>query len=167
MGDATELKSESQSSQEQSSLVGKAVKILSYPLAALSGFWAAKVSVHNSAYNTAKSLGAFDDILESATPKSKMDIKEGVQGIIDTAECYRRSIVNKLSYQKLADERMEKIGLDSFAKKWNYMAKANKQDAVLIGMTVFGVAIGALLTMSNSKTLNNLFSKDSSQEQKR
>ena len=96
-----------------------------------------------------------------------MDIKEGVKGIIDTAECYKRSIVNKLSYQKLADERMEKIGLDSFAKKWNYMAKANKQDAVLIGMTVFGVAIGALLTMSNSKTLNNLFSKDSSQEQKR
>lgn len=145
--------------------VSRLIKWLTYPIAAVSGFWAANVSVHNNAYNTAKTLGAFDDILDVATPKSISDLHQGVVGKISTAECYARSIENKLNYQKLADERMAKIGLDSFRSKWNYMAKANKQDAVLIGMTVFGIAIGALFAISESKTLNNLISsekKDSS-----
>jgi hypothetical protein len=144
--------------QENPTTFNKIMKAVGYPVAAISGLWATKVSVHNNAYNTAKKLGAFDDILEKTTPESRSQIKDLINNAIPTEEYITKSLQSKAAYQAAADERLELMGLNTFKNKWDYMAKASKQDAVLIGLTVSGIAIGAWLSIANNKSLSNLFS---------
>lgn len=149
--------------EQSGGIASRLLRVLAYPIAAISGYWAADVSAHNSAYNTAKSLGAFDDILAVSTPRSRLEIQELITDKIATKEFWSKALASKSEYQIKADERMYKMGLRGFRSKWDYMAKANRQDAILVGMTVAGIAIGALLTMAESKAINNLFGSDDRQ----
>jgi hypothetical protein len=141
-------------------LFNRVLKMAAYPAAALSGFWATSVNVHNSAYNKAKALGAFDDILETATTRSKSEVEARRKGQISLEEFSEKWPKSKLAFQEAAEARMKYMGLDSFKNKWKYMAKESKQEAVLVGLTVTGIAIGALLTIANSKTVGNLFGSE-------
>jgi hypothetical protein len=166
MADTTQITATSQVSDD-SSLANQALKVIAYPIAGLSGLWAASISVTNSAYETARKLHAFDDILQKVTPKSEADIQDCIHGVIDSKENFDRAIKSKLEYHSAVNARMKKLGLDSFERKWDYVAKASKEDAALKGMTASGVAIGALLTIANSKLVSKIFSGHHEREQER
>jgi len=137
----------------KSTTFGKLLHIVAYPIAAISGIWAANASVHNHAYDMAKKLGAFDDLLAKATPKSKCDAHELLAGKITTDEYVARSAKIKETWQVEGLKRMEELGLNSFSRKWKYMARAARQETILTSLTAAGIAIGALLTIADSKNV--------------
>ena len=150
--------------QENPNAFSRALKVIAYPFALVAGFWATNVRVHNSAYNVARTLKGFEDILGQETPKSEKEMAQRIAGELEKDEFFSRAINNRLSYTKAATERMEHLGLDSFYKKWRYIAEESKQVAIIEGLTISGIAIGALLTMANSKRLTTLFSRKHTEE---
>jgi len=152
--------------REEDGIVSKILRVIAFPVAAMTGFFAARTSVHNSAYNQAKMLGAFDDILSEATPKSRADIQELVNHTIDTAEYLKRSAKIKSAYQAVGDVRMKELGLSNFVRKWKYMAKADQQVVTRAGLAAAGVTLGALLSIADSKLFTRLFSSHSKKDSK-
>lgn len=153
-------------SQEESGIMPRILRVIAVPVALITGFFAARTSVHNSAYNQAKMLGAFDDILSKSTPESRADIQELINHTIDKTEFLKRSMKTKTAYFVAGNARMEEMGLTNFVKKWNYMARADRQVVARSGLAGVGVTLGALLTISDSKALSKLFSTYSKKDSK-
>jgi hypothetical protein len=155
----TPAKKENTTTPDSPSLYQRVMKLLAYPVAIASGYWAASTRVHNDAYNQAKRLGVFNDVLKDMTPKSEAVVQNRIDNKITVEKFTHDSMELKGEYQRLADARLKHVGLDTFRKKWNYMEKSSKQVAIIEGLTVFGIAIGAMLTMGESKALSKIFSK--------
>jgi len=165
MSDPNEPAVPTEKSQE-SSTASKVLNGIAYPAAIGVGYWNANITAHNSAYRQAKGLGMFDDILATSTPETKKDVKEAVDHVIDKVEFKKRWTKTKAAYQEAGFKRMDELGLDSFKEKWNYMAREGKQMTVRNGLAGFGIALGALLSIANSKTLDKVLSGKSDTQQR-
>lgn len=154
--------------EKKPGLASKVLLVATYPIAALVGWWSAMVTAHSGAYNTAKSLGAFDDILATATPKSRADIQEFVAGNINQKEFWRRAMESKKAYQTAAHARMDDMGLiKNLRNKWRYMPKANRDSVVKSGLASAGITLGALLSVAESRILDKIFPQSSKEEAQR
>jgi hypothetical protein len=146
--------------------ISKVLKWAGYPLAAISGYLVARNSVREDAYDTAKRFGVFDDILKEYKPINETNVKARLAGEITQEEFLARSAMTKTGYSKAASERLEHMGIGEFPEMWNYIRRGSKQRAVIEGMTVAGIAIGAWLTIANSKPFASLFAKDDEQHER-
>jgi hypothetical protein len=152
--------------QEKEPVLNKALKIAAIPIGALTGFWTASTTAHDNAYNTALRGGAFDDLIAKTKPKRQADVEALLNGSIGTEEYWQRALKNKADWHAVGFPRMKKLGLTNFWRKWRYMSLDGKPAVIQQGLTISGITIGALLSIANSKLLNDLFfgSKDSEKE---
>lgn len=139
----------------------KALKLLGFPIAAISGYWSGSVSIRNSAYDNAKEHGLFDDFhssshdsMKNIGAKARQAISEGKPFDILT-----ESVPLHTMRDAQIAERLEKVGLGNFEKQWKFTSRYQKQNALLNGLTVAGIAIGAIFSMAHSKAVQKLFTK--------
>ena len=138
----------------------RVIKFLAYPFSLAAGLLVTHTSVRDSAYQKAKKRGGFCDIEETFGNEHSHDLALRLNERISKEEFLERSISNKVRHSHAVQEQMEKLGIAGFTSKWNYINRGNKQKAIIEGLTVGGIAIGAILTIANSKSLTQLFSKD-------
>lgn len=134
----------------------RVTRFLTIPAGLWSGIWSMRQTVHNRAYETSKALGAYDDILAVMTPKSQENMSNLLAGNINTEEFWKRSMKLKAEFQHLGDERSKSIGLTSFLHKWQYMPRSAKQEAIINGITVSSVVVGAMIALSANKSFSEL-----------
>ena len=160
--------------------LNRALKIAAYPIAGLSGLLVAANDLHGSAYKKAQSVLG-DPFFGKIHAKHKPLYKAN-------AEQYERRDKGGVVLTKFFDEEMriknlhspavgmkmkelgfseEFFGLKDIVHKWKYVNRGSKQQAVVNGMTVAGIAIGALLTMAGSKTLIEMFSGKEEKDQEK
>jgi hypothetical protein len=137
-------------------------KYSSYPVALLSGLWVFEREVHDMVYQNLKRYHAFDDILAKLEPLNKSNIQSRIHNDIPKEGFLLRSLGTKSAYSKAVGERMAHMGLgDSlkdFPAKWGYIDKrSGRRAAITQGLTAFGISIGAMLTIANSKSLIDYF----------
>lgn len=146
--------------EEKPGLFGKVLKWAGYPVAAVSGYLVTRTAVNEETYETAKRFGVFDDILKEYRPLNDVNVKARMADEISQSEFLARSAITKAGYSKAASKRLEHMGVSEFPEMWNYIRRGARQRAVIEGMTVAGIAIGAWLTIANSKPFASLFAKD-------
>ncbi len=162
-------KNSTASQDNTTSVIGKTLKVLAYPIAAGIGFVVAKTKIEDHTYDELKKRGAFKDIQDEHA-QTLSDIVENAaeQAIRDNkpTNILKATAAEHASYTNLVKERLKGFKLDSLVNKYNYINKSDRQRAVLDGFTSSGIAIGAILAIGNSKTLTHLFSKHSPESNK-
>ncbi len=146
--------------------VAKAIKVIAMPIAAASGYWVAARRIYVNAYDNAKEHGLFRDLING-------ERKQGMERIGAKAVAAAKA---KTEYEILEEsipfhkvhtdkvlERFKDVGLGSTRKRWGFLRTDQKQAAIIEFMTVAGIAIGALLTVANNKTISHLFSNEQEQ----
>jgi len=137
--------------------INRMIKIVAYPISLAAGFLVTNTSVRDSAYQKAKKRGGFDDIEIKFGGKDRQDLVLKNSQLITQEEWLERAIKNKLSHSAAVQEKMEELGINRFASKWKYINRGNKQKAIIDGLTVAGISIGAILTIANTKSLTEFF----------
>lgn len=150
--------------QEKTSLLEKAVRLFAFPIAGISGLWAGHVSLRSSTKNTAKDFGVFARIDKERIPVSTATTMKRLAGETSVAEFLAEDAANKAEYTRQVGVELEKLGLNKTANQWKYVSQISKQRAVIEGMTVAGIAVGALLTITESKLLSRMFTHNKDQE---
>jgi len=159
-------------------IFNKILKVVAYPVAAISGLWVAGREVHNGVYQKASSVEGnpiFGDIRSQFKPQYTKNAEEAVSGAISKEVFLANEFAIKTEHSRAIGERLEKIGFSNrnqgfgfknFAAKWKYVNNGTKQSAIIQGLTVSGIAIGAMLTIANSKSIIDYFAKDKDKDEK-
>jgi hypothetical protein len=148
---------------DEPGLLSKALKALSVPIGAVSGYIVTRINIRHSAYENAKNHNMFKDITGSGTKREQAMhvIGEAVIGAEKTGkqfEVLAQSIPLHADYQKAFTKRMETAKLGTFLKQWKFTSSFQQQNAVINGLTVAGVAIGAIYAIASSKMIQHAFS---------
>jgi hypothetical protein len=169
------------------SLLSKALKIIAFPIAAVSGWLVGKIHVQNAAYDNARFMNAFFDIKDDVKEKKTIEVvaqevveKEGyhtqLKKLVKTAveekviakpgtiDIYELTQDLRTENKALVTERMEKIGLGTLRKQWKFNMHYQRRDAIINSLTVAGIAIGAILSIANMKAVQHLFSKQEAEQ---
>jgi hypothetical protein len=149
---------------DDSSFLSKLLRFVAFPVAGVSGYYASLTEVRNKAHQVARQTGVLDDIDPLWEAQRKANAKLRVEGAITETEHLLRDRVNRAGHRAALDARMEYMGLGGFLPKLNYISRSSKQRALIDGMTVAGISLGALLTIANSKSITTLFSDDTAEE---
>jgi hypothetical protein len=162
----------------ESSLLSKALKVVSLPVAAISGYIVTSINIRHSAYENAKDHGMFKDLSgsykdakgnEVITPRQEAMHALGekvmaAEKIGQRVDVLAESIPLHANYGKSFTKRMETAKLGSFVKQWRFTSPFQQQNALINGLTVAGVAIGAILSIANMKTIQHAFSSQDAEK---
>lgn len=157
--------------REKMPWVNRIISIAAYPIAGISGIWVAANELHNAAYQKAKGLDGnphFGEIQKLYDGKYVDIAKKFEDGLLNTQQRLTAEWAVKKEYSKAVGGKMKALGfgdgwgrMEDLPNKWHSVNRGTKQSAIISGLTVAGVAIGALLTIANSKSLIEYFSQDS------
>ncbi len=167
--------------QKEPGFVSKALKVLMFPVAGISGFWATKLSMYNSAYTNASQqklmrvpetkelldMGAErvgDGMVElsgetGARTRGMKAVYEKMKNALLGGKQYEvteESLPHHAKIDKIAEAHMENIGLGTMGKQWKFMRRDQKQQAIRGGLAVAGIAtagLGAVVNWLENKTL--------------
>jgi hypothetical protein len=158
---------------EKPGIVSKTLRVIAYPVSAFAGYWVAKQRIRDSAYENAKfhnAFGAKGEMVrrgEEGVQKFHEKLKEiGTEAQKAIRDGTPFDIVEKVGHHHAAHKQdveagLKAVGLGPLYKRWKFNTPHQKNMAILDGVTIAGISIGALLTMADSKTLSHLFvSKD-------
>ncbi len=150
---------------EGNGFLSKAIKILSLPIAAVSGYWVASRSIFNHTYANVKDHDILSDLTGKDTERHKKMTQIGKEAreAANSKTMYEiteKSVPLHADHYEKVLERFKYAGLGTTRKRWKFL-RPDQKDAVLIEfMTVAGIAVGALLTLANNKTISHAFSSD-------
>ena len=164
--EAAVLASAEQETQRRAPLFNKVLKLIAWPVSVVTGFMVAHTEVRDKAYNMAKRQGVFDALLPTHNNENRANHAQRVADVIDKEAFMAEHIHIKQSYSKQIQSQMEHMGIGSFTKKWNYIHRTDKQNAVISGVMIGAVALGALLTASASRNINELLFGNSKDDEK-
>lgn len=159
-----DLKTPEKTSEDESDTPGmltRILKVAAYPIAVISGYWVTKVTVHNYAYDNAKFMKGVKSISEPHR-SALQAIGEEADAVIKNGGTYDLPAKVSPLFEKhtpAVAERLEKLGLGTLRKQWNFTSTYQQHQAVINGLTAAGIAIGSLLMIANSKTFSRMFSK--------
>ncbi len=153
--------------QEKSGFFSKILKAVSVPVAAAAGFTVTYTEVRGNARKSAKQDGTLSDVVKDNEISQGAVIELRKAGQISKEEFLARSATNRDIYRKAADARLDHMGHGSFLKKFDYISRSNKSRAIIEGLAVTGIAIGAMFAVANSKVLDTMFSKKSDEDKVR
>jgi len=168
MLDATMDKPAQQSEEkENKAFFAKALEVAAYPLSAMAGYLFTKRSIHDSAYDNAKFMGAVDGV---SAPHRKQLVKIGEQAnsVVNAGKEFdliAATAKEFIHHPGNVDKRMEQLGLGSLVKQWKFTSPYQKQKALMHGFGAVGVTIGAMLLVAESKIFNDFFTKKSNDNQ--
>jgi hypothetical protein len=146
--------------EQELPLFNRILRVAAYPIALASGLWATHTDLRNTSYDSARRQGAFNDLLEKHRPIASQGVQDRIAGKISAEEFFQQAMKNKGEYSKAVDERMKTLGVKSMFDKWKYINRADKKHALVEGMKVVGISLGAMLTVANSKSLVDFFVGD-------
>lgn len=161
-----------QKTPDEPSTFRKVLKMLMFPIAGISGLWAAKVSTYNSAYTNAAQQGLMrvpetPELLAMGAERVEGGFvklagetgarTKGIQAIFSEAKPSLRAgkphdIVEKASahhakMDKIVEKHMDDIGLGTVGKQWSFMRGDQRQKTVMEGLAVAGIAVAGLGTV--------------------
>lgn len=146
---------------------GKFLKIAAYPVSFLTGFFVTKVNISDSAYNHFKHYDGIADIRKEGTGAIKKIFQEGIDNAkkgVGNEGFLKKVVEHRNEYFPKIEGRKKALGIHSFFDEWKVVHRSDKQNAVINGIMVTAVALGALLEVTNTKMFNNFFSRSDSQE---
>jgi len=161
---------QSQDKAQKSGFFAKALNVAAYPISGLLGLWTTANDVHYAAYVKLKTQKradgksiAFGDLEEKYGAQYAENGAKLVAGSIDAGEFLSKDLAIKELHSPQVGARMaaaglgnEWLGLKKLPQKWQFIGRDGKQRAVISGLTIAGISIGALLTIANSKSLGSL-----------
>ena len=144
--------------EEKTSVFSKVVDIIAFPAAALTGYWTAHTSIRNDAQEIAKAPDLFlHDLFDKYQKKRVEYDRKREANLITKEEWQELDKTTRDEYRYLLDTKMEEHGLGSFMSKWNYITRTERQKALIEGMGVSMIVVGALFSISGNKLMENLF----------
>ena len=147
--------------EQKTSPFMKAIEILTFPVSGLAGLWTTHISIRNDAQEVAKAPDLF--LHKTFTDYQKVRVKHDhlrETNAITKQEWQALDTGSRNAYRAILDAKMEEHGLGTFMSKWNYVSRSARQKAVIEGMGVAMVAVGALLSITNSKFVQHMFDSD-------
>lgn len=161
---------ETSENESGSGLLSKIVRVLAYPVSAGAGYWVARRRIYDSAYDNAKFHGVFGDEGKILRDGEMVDHYEALKQegkkaceALQRGEMYDIVAATKdlhAGHAADVEKGLKSVGLGTLGKQWKFTNPHQKNMALLDGFAIAGISIGALLTMANSKTVSNLFSRD-------
>lgn len=152
--------------EEPPSFFNKALKVLAFPISLATGFWTMKINTSDSVYSRLKIDGGLDDLRDSLLKERRAMTQEAVSQIGTKGESaavqhfLQESKATDGAYFKKIEGRLEELGLHSFPAQWEFIHRSQKQSAIINGLTITGITLGALLSVANSKALARFFADD-------
>jgi hypothetical protein len=132
-----------------------AFDLASYGVAGVSGAVAVDLNVRQSMYKNFATHGIFND-LQAIRTKQYKDLYANIEkGEVHDVPS-QVSTIEKI-YRANIKERFEGMGIKHFGDWWHTLTRSQKLDAVVQGLTVSGIAIGALMMINNSPELERFF----------
>lgn len=151
---------------EHETFINKVLRVVAYPVAAISGFFVTANEVHNAVYSKLKDTPGdpyFGEIAKKFKGEYAKNAQEYISGEIDAAARLQDELRIKKQYSEAIGAKLSELGfsdgffrMKNFTNKWQTVSRGTKQNAVINGLTVAGIAIGAILSTTNSR----LFDKD-------
>ena len=148
-------------------LIDQVLKAVSIPVAMFSGFFVLQRRVNKNAYDVAKSHGAFDKEMHETSEKARLNLQQGISGEITAKEFQKTARKLRRNYSESVKKTMQKLELDDFPKVWHHISKDAREKAIIEGMTVAGIAVGALLTIADNRWLSGQLKRDDKDEKSR
>jgi hypothetical protein len=145
----------------ETGFLSKALKVLAFPVAAVSGYWFAQTSIRNSAYDNAKFTGAVKGVSEPHRD-ALQKIGEKANAIIEKGKTFDLPKEVRPLFEEhapLVTKRLEDLNLGTLRKQWGFTSKYQKQQAIMNGLTAAGIAIGAVLSIANMKSIQQAFNR--------
>lgn len=138
----------------QDNTFSKVLRVLAFPISFISGLIVAHVQVRGSAAREAINDGSLKDIVDNYSKQRSPIITARIRGELSAEEFSKLSIEARDIYRHAADARMQHMGHGSFLERLSYVPRSAAQKALLEGVAVAGVTLGALLALSNSRLLS-------------
>jgi hypothetical protein len=154
-------------STENPSRFSKLLSWMAYPASAIAGLWTAHVNIGDAVYDRLKTDHALDDLrsnlLQERRGLSEAAAKECTTGKPgDHCRSYaERCIETDRRYFPKIEQRLRELELDTFGKQWKFVHRSHRQNAVMNGMFMSSVVLGAMLGIADSKTIAHLLGEKS------
>lgn len=149
-------------SDEQQGPVSQIVKLAAYPISVGLGLWAARVNISDACYNTIRDFDGFGDFLQQRRiglgdkfRAARRNIEAGISN-----EGFPNIVrADRLDYFPIVEQRKLDLGIKNVFDEIKFIHRSHKQTAIINGLTIGAVSLGALLAVANSRAVNNLFAK--------
>ncbi len=164
--------------KERDSLITRILKVAAFPVAGISGLWVTSNDLHTSAFSKAKSVsgnphfGPIADKYRNEYIANAQAFEAKLPGS-SQAEFLAKELEIKTRQSMEVGAKLEEMGfghryfgLKDLGNKWRYVNRGSRQQALINGMTVAGITVGAILSVSSSKLLDNVFSNDKGDTEK-
>jgi uncharacterized membrane protein YcjF (UPF0283 family) len=147
------------------SMLGRALQWAVYPFAAAAGMFVSHINIRNSAYDNVKWTEAFGKE-KSNYKKAMLEVGEKAQQHLAAGKTFDFAAATKPiveAHDAKITESLHALNVGTLSKQWHINSPYQKQNAVLNGLTAFGivVAVGAMIT--DSKLFRSLFSENKEQ----
>lgn len=138
---------------------------ISYLVSGYSGWMATDLSIRSSMYKNFAAQGVFNDLQKERNADYKKILDKIAGGdkdkIAETVHALEEG------YRLKVRERFKEIGIDGMSDWWRTLKRNQRMDAIVNGLTVSGIAIGALMLVSNSREFNALLSRNFESKEER
>ncbi len=129
------------------------LNILAYPVAAISGGWVWKNHVDQEFWGTHGRKGAFKPLEQDSEIKYN-GVMENLKSDKTLSSEQRREMINSCrpEFSKARkDFSRDVMGFKNTFHYYGSIARHAKDNALISGFTIFGVSLGAMLMVANSK----------------
>lgn len=135
----------------------KIVAGIAYPVSGVMGFIFGHGYVSHKSSDLLKTQGGLDKEIADVNEKCrKLFPPSGVFKDIKDEQRERRR-----EFREAKDLRFKQLGYRNMLDRFNYLPYHQKLESIAVGITAAGVALGAILTISNNKhLLSELSEKD-------
>jgi hypothetical protein len=161
---------------DEPSLVTKAVKALVYPVSVVFGYIMAHRELHHATVNKLKKIinpdtgkpAVFEDIRDEMEQVHTRNALNRAENVIPKAEVLQNEIAANIQHSAKMAERLKREGFGTrenifdfkaISNKWKFVNSTEKHKVILEGITITGVALGVLLTITGNKWLSDQFNK--------
>jgi len=136
-----------------------ALTLLSYPVGLVTGFQAAKTWIGMGSYKNLAKQELFGDVQQNRTAQYRDAVQKQAAGQVVDMPAEARRIEQE--YHEAVGRKFETLGYRGIGDHWKGLQRRQRVESVMIGATVAGVTIGALLTiLRNSHWLSSLLGGD-------
>jgi hypothetical protein len=159
------------SAQEQVGIISKILKVASIPAGAATGYYFGAASISDSTYNRLKRNGVMSVKLDGGevpiSIKSMEPVNKAYKNVVKHISDNNHEQAAKILTETIPEldkvvvkeinQHMKTVGLGPIWKKWKHVHTSDRNRALLDAFTAAGITIGAILAVSNSRTLSAMF----------
>lgn len=129
------------------------LNILAYPVSAFSGFLVWKNHVYQESLGTRERKGDFKDLQEKSKEEYAVinnEIKTNKS--LSDLEKREKQYQHRINYDKGREAILKEKGFTNIFHHYKGIASHARDNALISGLTIFGVSLGAMLMVANSKS---------------